>query len=166
MSQDPSERGGERSGAQRQCEARGANPCRLTEGDGDGQEPDTPGEQRVREGLEARGGDLDQGGHSLASGPWTVGAIPDEEGHDLQHHADDGERGPAAEDDDRVFLVEKRAPVGVRFTIGDSIKSELSGGYAYDRSVRQGTRMGKKERGTLDLGNSWFVGWNLRAEIN
>jgi hypothetical protein len=71
-----------------------------------------------------------------------------------------------AEDDDRVFLVEKRAPVGVRFTIGDSIKSELSGGYAYDRSVRQGTRMGKKERGTLDLGNSWFVGWNLRAEIN
>ncbi|HXC61349.1 MAG TPA: hypothetical protein VNV63_01625 [Nitrospiria bacterium] len=66
---------------------------------------------------------------------------------------------------DRLYFDEKRVPLGMRFPVAKALKSELSVGYAFDRSVYEGTRFGNKDDGAASLGNSWYAAWNLRLEF-
>ena len=66
---------------------------------------------------------------------------------------------------DRLYYDEKHLPLGVRFPLGKSISTEISAGYAFDRSVFEGTKFWKRENGSSDLGPSWFGAWNFKAEL-
>lgn len=66
---------------------------------------------------------------------------------------------------DRLYYAEMHAPLGVRFPVCDGLKSELSGGYSFNRSVSEGTRFTDRENGSASLGNSWFGAWNITLQI-
>ncbi len=66
---------------------------------------------------------------------------------------------------DRMYYNEMHAPIGVRFPVTKELKSELSVGYSFDRSVYEGTRFGNKDNGSVDLGASWYGAWNFRVEL-
>jgi len=46
-----------------------------------------------------------------------------------------------------------------------SIKSELSLGYAFDRSTFEGPSFRNQDQGSANLGNSWVAAWNLKLEL-
>lgn len=64
--------------------------------------------------------------------------------------------------DDRLFLDEKRAYLGVRAPLFLAIMSDLQVGYNFDRSVYEGEGFLNKERGSRDLKDSWSLAWNFR----
>jgi hypothetical protein len=61
---------------------------------------------------------------------------------------------------DRIYYDEMHAPVGVRFPVG-RLRSEVSTGYAFRRSVYEGTKFGRKNGGRVDLDHDWYGAWNL-----
>lgn len=63
---------------------------------------------------------------------------------------------------DRLYYAEMHAPLGIRFPIINGVLTEFSGGYAFDRSIFEGTGFGHQQEGSTKLGNSWFAAWNLR----
>jgi hypothetical protein len=65
---------------------------------------------------------------------------------------------------DRLYYDEKHLPIGVRFPLF-GVKSELSTGYTFDRSLYEGTRFGKKENGIATLDASWYYAWNLKVDL-
>jgi hypothetical protein len=66
---------------------------------------------------------------------------------------------------DLFYYDEKHLPIGVRFPITRSLRSELSAGYSFSRSVYEGIHIGNANDGSADLGNSWYGAWSLRAEL-
>jgi hypothetical protein len=66
---------------------------------------------------------------------------------------------------DRLYYEEMHVPLGVRFPLARGFRTELSLGYAFDRSTFEGLHFHSKENGSAPLGNSWFAAWNLRLEL-
>lgn len=67
---------------------------------------------------------------------------------------------------DRLYYDEKHIPIGIRFPIAAAVKSELSAGYAFSRSVYEGTHFGNQSDGVATLGNSWYGAWNVRVTFD
>jgi hypothetical protein len=65
---------------------------------------------------------------------------------------------------DRIYYNEMHTPIGVRFPLF-GLKSELSTGYAFDRSIYEGSHFGKRDGGNEDIGHSWYYAWNLGLEL-
>lgn len=66
------------------------------------------------------------------------------------------------EEKDRLFFSESKIFAGARTPLSPKISGELQGGYAFHRSVYEGPRIEKRDRGTLALDNAWFAQWNFR----
>lgn len=71
-------------------------------------------------------------------------------------------RHDRALDQDRLFVNEMKAVAGVRSPLNSNLSGELSAGYAFNRSVFEGPRFDKRDRGHFNLQDAWLAQWNLR----
>src|SRR5215510_11122299 len=103
MTEDEGECSREGQSAQREDDSRYPDESGVSLERGYAQEQYAAQEQRVGPSFKHRRGELDQRRHPLASGARAVHAVPDEEGHDLEHQAEDGERDPPTESDNGIY---------------------------------------------------------------
>lgn len=69
------------------------------------------------------------------------------------------------ETNDRLYYDEKHLPLGVRFPVTKGLFSDLSVGYAFDRSAYEGEHFLSKNEGSATLASSWYGAWNLRLVL-
>jgi len=66
---------------------------------------------------------------------------------------------------ERLYFDEKHASLGVRFPLVKGVRSDLQGGYAFDRSLYEGQGFRKKDDGEKNLDASWYAAWNFKIDL-
>ncbi|MGE0764250.1 MAG: hypothetical protein AB7N80_13290 [Bdellovibrionales bacterium] len=72
-------------------------------------------------------------------------------------------RADRSRQDDRLVFDEKRIYLGARSPLSRFLSGELQIGQAFARSVFEGDGFFNRDRGSVDLEDSWFLQVNLRA---
>ena len=67
--------------------------------------------------------------------------------------------------DYRLTFEEKKATVGLRKILFESILSEIQFGYAFNRSIYIGKGFLNKDGGANDLASDWLASWTLKAKF-
>jgi hypothetical protein len=74
-------------------------------------------------------------------------------------------RADRVDDDDRLFYDEKRAELGVRWTLSEGTVLTAAGGYAWDRRFVEGERLRDAELNEIELDAGVYVGGALTISL-
>jgi hypothetical protein len=74
-------------------------------------------------------------------------------------------RADRTDDRDHLYFAEKRATVGARWLFLKQISAEVSGGYAFDRSLYEEEQFLSKNSNSASIANSMFYQLNLKVAL-